>query len=178
MSKAANKLDRLLARDGPMTVAQFMGFCLADPEVGYYLTQHPFGRHGDFITAPEVSQMFGELLGAWCAHCYHSAGRPDVCNIVELGPGRGTLMADLMRSAGADHGFAQSIAVHLVEISPALRQQQAQTLDGLDVQWHDDVRTLPAGFTLIVANEFFDALPIQQFVYRQSHWHERLVRLD
>ncbi len=159
------RLARAIALAGPMSVAQYM----AAANAHYYATRDPLGAGGDFTTAPEISQMFGELIGLWCADLWDRAGRPDVA-WVELGPGRGTLAADALR-AMAKAGLAPP--VHFVETSPVLREAQAMRVP--EAQWHDSIDTLPADRALIVvANEFFDALPIRQLVKRQG-WHERLV---
>lgn len=155
MSPLERELRARIARDGPISVADYMAACNAY----YYATRDPFGAAGDFITAPEISQMFGELVGAWIADLWNRAGRPQGAAYVELGPGRGTLAADALRVM-AKAGFEPD--VHLVEASPLLRQAQAARLPG--ATWHDDIATLPGeGPLLIVANEFFDALPIRQF---------------
>ena len=165
-----------------MTVADYMLAALADPVDGYYMRGDPFGRAGDFVTAPEISQMFGELIGLWCAHCWQAMGRPDAVHLVELGPGRGTLMADLLRAAQAWPAFLAALDIHLVEISPALRAVQQATLarraPGIRAAWHGDMGALPAGPMLLVANEFFDALPMHQFVWTERGWRERLIETD
>ncbi|WP_374942572.1 class I SAM-dependent methyltransferase [Sphingomonas sp.] len=161
----ADRLARAITMAGPMPVSQFM----AAANAHYYATRDPLGTAGDFITSPEISQMFGELIGLWCADLWDRAGRPDTA-WVELGPGRGTLAADARR-AMAKAGFTP--AVHLVETSPILRQAQGERV--ADATWHDSVHTLPQDSALIVvANEFFDALPIRQLV-RGAQWRERLV---
>lgn len=160
------RLARAITLGGPIPVAQFM----AAANAHYYATRDPLGAGGDFITAPEISQIFGELIGLWLADLWDRAGRPAV-HYVELGPGRGTLAADALR-AMAKAGLTPS--VHFVETSPALRAAQAQAVP--NAQWHDDVTTLPDDAALlIVANEFFDALPIYQLVRRADAWHERLI---
>ena len=160
------RLARAIALAGPMPVSQFM----AAANAHYYATRDPLGAAGDFVTAPEISQMFGELVGLWCADLWDRAGRPH-CHWVELGPGRGTLAADARRSM-AKAGFAP--AIHLVETSPTLRAAQAERV--ADATWHDAVETLPTdGALLVVANEFFDALPIRQMVATPAGWRERLV---
>lgn len=162
-----DKLADRIAREGPISVAEYM----AAANAHYYATRDPFGADGDFITAPEISQMFGELIGLWLADLWNRAGRPAAAHYVELGPGRGTLAADAlraMRSGGLEPPLA------LVETSPVLRRAQAERLGG--ARWHDSIETLPdAGPLLIVANEFFDALPIRQFERRPSGWRERMV---
>jgi SAM-dependent MidA family methyltransferase len=174
----ARKLRRLIDANGPIGVDTFMAHCLGDPEHGYYMTRDPLGARGDFITAPEVSQMFGEILGAWLIHAWRLAGALAPARLVELGPGRGTLMADILRVAEKAPDFAAAASVHLVETSPVLARRQAETLRGRDVHWHSTLRELPAGPMLLVANEFFDALPIRQFVRKDGAWRERVVGLD
>jgi len=144
----------------------------------YYASREPFGRQGDFVTAPEISQMFGELLGLWAAQTWLQMGRPDPVLLVELGPGRGSLMADAWRAAGVMPEFAAAIRLHLVENSPRLRALQAKSLAAAKPVWHDDIETIPAGPFILLANEFFDALPIRQFVRAGTGWHERMVGLD
>ncbi len=162
----ADRLARAITLAGPIPIAQFMTAANAH----YYATRDPLGRGGDFVTAPEVSQMFGELIGLWCADLWDRAGRPDIA-WVELGPGRGTLAADALR-AMAKTGLTPP--VHFVETSPVLRAAQAERVP--NAAWHDDVTTLPADRALIVvANEFFDALPIRQLLRWGEGWHERLV---
>jgi NADH dehydrogenase [ubiquinone] 1 alpha subcomplex assembly factor 7 len=162
----ADRLARAITLAGPIPIAQFMTAANAH----YYATRDPLGRGGDFVTAPEISQMFGELIGLWCADLWDRAGRPDIA-WVELGPGRGTLAADALR-AMAKTGLTPP--VHFVETSPVLRAAQAERVP--NAAWHDDVTTLPADRALIVvANEFFDALPIRQLLRWGEGWHERLV---
>ena len=162
----ADRLARAITLAGPIPIAQFM----ASANAQYYATRDPLGAGGDFTTAPEISQMFGELIGAWAADLWERAGRPDAV-WVELGPGRGTLTADAMR-AMAKAGLAPP--VHLVETSPVLRATQAERVPG--AEWHDDLSTLPTERPLIViANEFFDALPIRQVIRHSDGWHERLI---
>lgn len=181
MSEAplCNKLRRLIRTNGPMSVADYMALALGDPEHGYYVTRDPLGAAGDFVTAPEVSQMFGEIVGAWLIDVWRRGGAPDPVNLVELGPGRGTLMADILRVARHAPDFLAALSVHLVETSPVLRERQAEALQsaGAAPSWHAAFRDVPVGPTLLVANEFFDALPIRQFV-RLDAWRERVVGLD
>ncbi len=160
------RLARAITLGGPIPVAQFM----AAANAHYYGTRDPLGAAGDFITAPEISQMFGELIGLWLADLWDRAGRPPA-HYVELGPGRGTLAKDALR-AMAKAGLTP--AVHFVETSSALREAQAKAVP--QARWHDDVTTLPEDAPLlVVANEFFDALPVYQLVRRADAWHERLV---
>ncbi len=174
------RLARLIAEAGPITVADYMAHCLGDPEHGYYLAREPFGPGGDFVTAPEISQMFGELLGAWIAEAWHAAGRPAAVRLVEIGPGRGTLASDMLRTLRLVPELVEAATLHLVETSPRLRGLQAETLVTTPVaaHWHDRLDDVPAGFTLAVANEFFDALPVRQFVRTDAAWQERVVGLD
>jgi NADH dehydrogenase [ubiquinone] 1 alpha subcomplex assembly factor 7 len=174
------EIRRLIAVDGPMSVAAFMGLCLGHPEHGYYMTRDPFGRGGDFVTAPEVSQMFGELIGLWAAAVWQAMGAPARLALVELGPGRGTLMADALRAVRVVPAFGAALSVHLVETSPVLQRLQQERLGGLDVPiaWHRDVAALPDGPLIVIANEFFDALPVHQAVKTTRGWHERMVGID
>ena len=163
----AERLEREIRAAGPIPLAHYMAVANAH----YYATRDPFGAAGDFVTAPEISQMFGELIGAWLADLWQRAGSPPDCHYVELGPGRGTLAADALRAARSG-GLAPRIA--LVETSPVLRGYQAERLP--DAAWHEHVDSLPeTGPLLIVANEFFDALPIRQLVKTAWGWSERLV---
>ena len=165
-SSLAERLARAITLAGPISLAHYM----AAANAHYYATRDPLGAGGDFTTSPEISQMFGELIGLWCADLWDRAGRPDVA-WVELGPGRGTLAADALR-AMAKAGLTPQ--VHFVETSPALRKAQQERVP--HATWHDDIATLPANLPLIVvANEFFDALPIHQLVRTANGWHERLV---
>ncbi|HEY0235037.1 MAG TPA: SAM-dependent methyltransferase, partial [Afipia sp.] len=127
----------LIARSGPMPVSRYMSLCLTHPEYGYYVTRDPLGRQGDFITAPEVSQMFGELIGLWAAAVWHAMDSPAKVQLIELGPGRGTMMADALRALRILPAFRDAIDVHLVEVSPSLRAVQRDTLADENVQWHD-----------------------------------------
>jgi len=172
-----DEIRRRIAVAGPMPVRQYMSLCLSHPELGYYTTRDPLGRAGDFITAPEVSQMFGELVGVWCIDTWERMGRPDPVILAELGPGRGTLMADLLRASRAVPDFRRALRLHLVETSPVLRATQAATLNEAAPRWHDDIATLPEGPLLLVANEFLDALPIRQLVRKADGWHERRITL-
>ncbi|WP_448207668.1 class I SAM-dependent methyltransferase [Azospirillum sp. sgz302134] len=182
MTETADSLAHHLARrillDGPLSVAAFMGEALGHPRFGYYMRQDPFGATGDFVTAPEISQMFGELVGLWCVDTWARLGGPTPFNLVELGPGRGTLMQDALRAASVVPAFTQAAQVHLVETSPTLRARQRETLKGRAVSWHDRLDDVPEGPTLIVANEFFDALPIRQIQKTSHGWFERLIDLD
>jgi NADH dehydrogenase [ubiquinone] 1 alpha subcomplex assembly factor 7 len=179
MTPLEREINALVAAEGPIPIDRYMALCLGHPVHGYYATRDPFGAAGDFVTAPEMSQMFGELLGLWAAAVFESMGRPEKILLVELGPGRGTLMADALRAARVLPAFADAIDVHLVETSPVLRERQRAALAGrAPVAWHERIEDLPGGPAIVVANEFFDALPIRQFVRTEAGWRERLVGVD
>ena len=172
-------IRRLIAAAGPMPVADYMRLCLTHPQHGYYVSRDPFGFDGDFVTAPEISQMFGELIGIWIAAVWRQMGEPENIRFIELGPGRGTLMLDALRATRVVEGFREAIVLHFVEISPALAKLQQQRLDNLDLPmfWHTALDEVPGGPCLIVANEFIDALPIHQAVKQADGWHERVVEI-
>ena len=168
-------LRDVIATQGPLTMARYMAEALGHPEHGYYMTRDPFGAAGDFITAPEISQMFGELIGAWCADVWMQMGAPASVHLVELGPGRGTLMKDALRATQQVPGFHDALSIHLVETSPRLRETQTTMLEGRAVSWHDTIADVPDGPFIVIANELFDALPVHQFEFTGDQWHERLV---
>jgi NADH dehydrogenase [ubiquinone] 1 alpha subcomplex assembly factor 7 len=170
-------LTRRITLGGPISVATFMAEALGHPTHGYYITRDPLGTAGDFTTAPEISQMFGEMVGIWLADCWLRLGSPDPVTLVELGPGRGTLMADALRATRRVPGFHTALRLALVETSPTLRARQATSLQGYQPHWYDSLAEVPAGPMLLVANEFFDALPIRQFVRGTHGWAERKVGL-
>ncbi|MEP3638404.1 MAG: SAM-dependent methyltransferase [Paracoccaceae bacterium] len=161
--------------NGPITVATYMHECLLNPDYGYYATRRPIGASGDFVTAPEISQMFGELIGLSLAQAWLDRGSPSPFALVELGPGLGTFMADILRACQNVPGFLDSVEIHLVEASTPLKGEQAQRLSGFDVTWHVSLETVPNIPLFLVANEFFDALPIRQFVRDGSGWRERQI---
>jgi NADH dehydrogenase [ubiquinone] 1 alpha subcomplex assembly factor 7 len=174
------EIRRRIAVSGPMSVAQYMAVCLSDPKYGYYMRRDPLGARGDFITAPEISQMFGELIGLWAIAVWKLMGEPESVRLIELGPGRGTMMVDALRAAYAMPGFRKAVAVHFVEISPSLEERQRRALSGVEMpaEWHKSLDQVPPGPAIILANEFFDALPVQQAVMCVDGWHERVVKLD
>jgi NADH dehydrogenase [ubiquinone] 1 alpha subcomplex assembly factor 7 len=182
MQSLLDHLRARLRREGAMTVADYMNEALTHPWSGYYMHGDPFGAPslagGDFVTAPEISQMFGELVGVWCADTWIRLGRPAPCLLVELGPGRGTLMSDALRATRQVPGFHQALQVQLVEISPALRERQREALGAHEVAWLDNVGQIPDAPLLLIANEFFDALPVRQFEQTGEGWAERVVVLD
>jgi NADH dehydrogenase [ubiquinone] 1 alpha subcomplex assembly factor 7 len=173
------EIRRHIAAAGPMPVGEYMALCLGDPTYGYYVTRDPLGAAGDFTTAPEVSQMFGELIGLWMAATWTQMGSPENIRVVELGPGRGTLMKDALRATQVMPAFREATVLHLVEISPVLRAQQQRMLadSGVPVFWHGTLAEVPKGPVIVIANEFFDALPVNQAVKGDSGWHERRVAI-
>lgn len=173
MTALADLLIARITRTGPISLADYMADCLMHPVHGYYTTRDPLGQGGDFITAPEISQMFGELIGLSLAQAWLDQGSPAQITLAEPGPGRGTLMADVLRATKAVPGFHAALTVHFIETSPVLRTSQAQCVPG--AIWHDTITTLPDQPLFVIANEFFDALPIRQFVREGGGWRERMV---
>ncbi|GFP90353.1 NADH dehydrogenase [ubiquinone] complex i assembly factor 7 [Phtheirospermum japonicum] len=178
---------------GPITVAEYMQEVLTNPKAGFYMNRDVFGAGGDFITSPEVSQMFGEMVGVWAMCLWEQMGQPKRVNLVELGPGRGTLLADLLRGASKFKNFTESLEIHMVECSPALQKLQYQnlkcttedgtaekrcfsTLAGTHISWHATLEQVPTGLpTIIIAHEFYDALPVHQFQKASRGWSEKMV---
>jgi NADH dehydrogenase [ubiquinone] 1 alpha subcomplex assembly factor 7 len=173
-----DKIARRIRIGGPLSLAVYMAIALHDPDLGYYASRRPFGAAGDFVTAPEISQVFGELIGLWSALVWEQIGRPDPVILAEMGPGSGVLADDLLRAAGAVPEFRRALRLHLVEASPVLRAEQKRRLSHADPVWLTRFDELPAGPTLIIANEFLDALPIRQLVRGHREWSERMVALD
>lgn len=175
------KIKAIIRANGPISVTDYFSLCLADPEYGYYKTREPFGLAGDFVTAPEVSQLFGEMIGIFMVHVWQRHGQPRNVRLIEIGPGRGTMMADMLRVIDRlSPELYESMSPHLVETSERLRDIQRETLAEFDgkVTWHEDFDDVPPGFTLIAANELFDAIPIRQFVRTGTGFRERMVGLD
>lgn len=171
-------LDRILDRideEGPLTLADYMEMALADPEEGYYTSRTPLGMDGDFVTAPEISQIFGEMLGVWCAEVWHMLGKPQM-DVLEFGPGLGTLMDDFLRATRRIEGFHAAIDVHMVELSPTLTAHQQRLLKDKHsrIRWHSRMPRSERPW-LVLGNEFFDALPIRQFIAKDNGFRERLV---
>jgi SAM-dependent MidA family methyltransferase len=175
MTPLGRMIAARVAAEGPMRLDAYMALCLGHPEHGYYMTRDPFGAGGDFVTAPEISQMFGELVGAWAAAVWEAAGWPEPLVLAELGPGRGTLMRDALRAASALPGFRGAVRPWLVETSPVLRARQAEVLAGQAAAWAGSLAAVPEGPAIVLANEFFDALPVRQFQRLDAFWRERLV---
>ena len=173
------EIKKLIKSSGPIPVWRYMELCLMHPSYGYYLSRDPLGREGDFITAPEVSQMFGELLGLWTASVWKAIGSPPLLRLIEMGPGRGTMMADALRALRVLPPLYQALSIHLVEVNPVLRDKQKAALSGSrNITWHDTIDDVPDGPSVIFANEYFDVLPIHQAVKGENGWHERTVELD
>lgn len=173
----AEQIDLQIRTNGPMSVATYMGLCLTHPTKGYYKGADPLGAAGDFVTAPEISQMFGELIGFFFVNLWQQMGEPKRFTLMELGPGRGTLMADLLRVACRAAGFRDALQLRLFETNPTLMAEQQARLAPYAPSWARDFEDDGEGPLLIVANEFFDALPIRQFVRKPDGWHERMVGL-
>lgn len=174
----ADKIVRRIRAEGPLTIAAYMAMALHDPKGGYYARRGPIGAAGDFTTAPEISQVFGELIGLWCAELWERIGQPDPVILAELGPGRGVLMSDLLRAAGTVPEFRRALRIWLAEASPVLRAEQERHLRQAQPAWVRRVEELPDGPMLMIANEFLDALPIRQFVRGPGGWSERMVAVD
>lgn len=181
MTRLKLRIAALAAASGPISLSQYMALCLYDPEEGYYTTREPFGLGGDFITAPEISQMFGELVAVWLFAAWTALGRPLPVVVAEIGAGRGTLMTDMLRTfARLDRELTSAASFAVVETSPRLARLQKEVLAGAPaaVSWHEEIGTLPGNAPLlIVGNELFDAIPIRQFVRAGDEWRERLVEV-
>jgi NADH dehydrogenase [ubiquinone] 1 alpha subcomplex assembly factor 7 len=171
------RLQQRIVAEGPITVEAFMEACLLDTTSGAYTARQPIGADADFITAPEISQIFGELIGLWAVAAWQTMGEPDAVTVAELGPGRGTLMADALRAARVSPKFLASLSLALVERSPVLAAVQRDTLRGVQppVDWYAALEEVPRGPLIVIANEFIDALPVRQFVRRSGAWYERVV---
>ena len=180
MSELETHVRTLIADDGPITVERFMELALGHPEHGYYMNRDPFGASGDFTTAPEISQMFGELIGLWAAEVWATMGRPNPLRLIELGPGRGTLMSDALRAARVSPEFRAALDVTLIETSPTLAEIQHETLltAGAPIAWAPTLTEAPEGPAVFIGNEFLDALPVRQYVRNHNRWRERVVWVD
>jgi len=183
MNALQENLIKRIKTKGPISIATFMAKALGDEQHGYYMKKDPFGQDGDFTTAPEISQMFGEIIGLWQAQNWLNMGRPAEIHLIELGPGRGTLIQDVLRSMKVVPGLLDAVKLHLVEMSPVLRRIQEERLkDFGKPMWHNqiaDALEFAGGKPiLLIANEFFDALPVRQFEKADTSWHERLIGVD
>lgn len=179
MTPLGRRIAEQITHDGPIPVAEFARLCLTHPEYGYYRVHAAIGAHGDFVTAPEISQVFGELIGLWAAEIWSAIGKPPAVHLVELGPGRGTMMADALRAiAKVVPAFRAAIDLHLVEVNPLLRERQEAALAEAKPRWHKSVDTLPDGPLLVLANEYFDIFPVRQLVRAVDGWRERVVTFE
>jgi NADH dehydrogenase [ubiquinone] 1 alpha subcomplex assembly factor 7 len=180
MNALQSIVREMILENGPMSLETYMMLALGHPEYGYYRSKAAIGADGDFITAPEISQMFGELIGLWCVEVWRLMGAPKAFNLVELGPGRGTLMADGLRAARIAPDFLDAVELHLIEISAPLRERQRLALAARDIRphWRETIAEIPPGPAIFIANEFFDALPARHYVRDAVGWRERLVGLD
>lgn len=175
------RIKTLIEANGPMDVATYMRLCLTDPEQGYYTTRNPIGGKGDFITAPEISQLFGELIGIWVLDIWQKLDAPSAFSLVEAGPGRATLMADMLRTIKKlSPSCAAATNVRLIEVSPSLKEIQKETLSpfGISLHWHENLDDIPDLPFILVANEFLDALPIHQYQFKNGKWAERAIGLS
>lgn len=173
-------ISQRIKREGSISIAAYMSICLSHPQYGYYMTRDPFGTAGDFTTAPEISQMFGEIVGVFIISQWQALGAPQPFHLIECGPGRGTLMADILRVLKKIPEVMQQLHIHLIEISPVLQDLQKQKLACEDnkICWHKHIDDLPQGSFALVANEFLDALPVEQFIFTNGKWFERRIGLD
>jgi len=172
-------IKELIRRNGSLSVEAYWNLCLSHQIHGYYMKRDPLGAAGDFITAPEISQLFGDMIGIWAIEQWFAMGQPSAIYIVECGPGRGTLMADILRVAKVMPEFLTAAQIHLIEMSPSLQAKQGEALKGHQVVWHENLSTLPDNAPMIViGNEFLDALPIQQYMFQDDNWFERVIGLN
>ncbi|HIA81179.1 MAG TPA: hypothetical protein EYO02_03560 [Rhodospirillales bacterium] len=180
MTKLFDYLKLRIESEGSITLADYMAESLGHSEFGYYNSTVPLGKSGDFITSPEVSQMFGELIGLWSAVCWQQLGTPNKFNFIELGPGRGTLLMDAIRAAKVAPGYLDSIELHLVETSPILAKLQKESLSTLknSCLWYKKFEQVPDGPFFLIGNEFIDTLPIRQYIGAGGEWYEQLVGLN
>lgn len=181
MTRLKERIVDLISALGPIPVSEYMALCLFDPRDGYYTTREPFGAKGDFTTAPEISQMFGELVAVWVYEAWLAIGKPMPVTVAEIGPGRGTLMKDMLRTLSRlDGEFVAAASFAMVETSPRLADIQKKTLAGAQAapDWHENVGTLANAPLLIVGNELFDAIPVRQFVRTEKGWRERMIGLN
>jgi NADH dehydrogenase [ubiquinone] 1 alpha subcomplex assembly factor 7 len=179
MNELARDIAAIIAHEGPISLERYMSLCLSHPAHGYYMTRDPLGADGDFVTSPEISQMFGELLGLWAAETWSMCGAPQPARLVELGPGRGTLMSDALRAARVARDFYATLEVTMVETSPVLaeRQRDELAMATRPVAWVETIEEAPDQPAIYLANEFFDALPVRHYVNTPRGWCERQVGL-
>lgn len=173
------RISKHIRSSGPLPLAEYMHWCMADPKDGYYANQTAIGAKGDFITAPEISQMFGEMLGIWAVETWELLGRPSRFNLVELGPGKGSLMQDLLRIGNAVPDFLKATEIQMIETSEKLIETQKQNLSEYkNISWHQSIQDIPDQPTLIIANEFLDVLPIRQYIKTGDEWREHAISVD
>lgn len=175
MIKLQKILCRQINRFGPMSIADYMTQCLLHPDYGYYTQKNPIGANSDFITSPEISQMFGELIGLNLAQTWLDQGSPSPFCLTELGPGQGSLMQDILRVTKSIPGFHAAMKINLVEVSPTLKKRQKQALAQYSITWIDSIADLPTLPLFLIANEFFDCLPIRQFLKGKNDWQEQMI---
>ena len=178
MTELSKIIHEIVKENGPISVGTYMSLCLGHPQHGYYMQREAFGAQGDFVTAPEISQLFGEMLAVWVMLTWEKMGKPSDIQLVELGPGRGTLMSDIWRSMAVQPELRDNVQIHMVEFSPRLLQIQEEALADAPVTWHANFETVPQASSIIIANEFFDALPIEQAIFHQDDWYQRQVTSD
>ena len=171
------QIRNLIEEKTEISIADFMEMAMSSSSYSYYKSTQPLGVDGDFITSPEVSQMFGEIIGLWVIDIWEKMGSPSKVNLVELGPGRGLLMRDLLNAGKMLEKFTAAIDIYLVDINPILKKEQKSILSAFKVNWIDDLDELPKAPTIFIANEFFDALPIVQYVKLKNLWHENMVSI-
>ena len=172
-------LKKEIQKNGPISVARYMESALGHPKHGYYMNRDPFGDKGDFTTAPEISQIFGEMIGLWFVDIWNQMGSPDKFVLLECGPGRGTMMVDMLRAAKASPEFLSAAQIYLLETSPVLKAKQQEALNDYNVQWFNRLPEIEAKIPVFfIANEFFDALPIWQYEFRNGHWNERVIGVN
>ncbi len=174
-----NRIVKHIKSSGSLPLAEYMHWCMADTKDGYYANQEAIGSKGDFITAPEISQMFGEMIGIWAVEKWEELGRPSPFNLAELGPGKGTLMQDLLRIGNAVPDFLKAAQVQMIETSERLSEIQKQTLiEYENISWHKSIKDIPNQPTLMIANEFLDVLPIRQYIKAGDEWREHSISID
>lgn len=179
MTPLKSRIIKHIKTAGALPLAEYMHWCMADAKDGYYANQTAIGSKGDFITAPEISQMFGEMIGIWAAETWDALGKPSPFNLVELGPGKGTLMHDLLRIGNAVPDFLVAAQIQMIETSHKLIKTQKQTLNEYDnITWHKSIQNIPAQPTILIANEFLDVLPIRQYIKTGNEWREHSISLD
>jgi NADH dehydrogenase [ubiquinone] 1 alpha subcomplex assembly factor 7 len=178
MTALSNIIKKQIKRFGPMPVSEYMTLCLLHPEHGYYTNRDALGATGDFTTAPEISQMFGELIGLSIAQSWIDQEMPTPFILAELGPGNGTLMADILRATKSVPNFHSSMDLHLIEASPEMRKRQETALNGFNVTWLNYFSELPQKPLFLVANEFFDCLPIKQYRRTDEGWQEQMIAVE